>query len=110
MLDFLFSPVMNITVGLLSGVVVTVLIADTYYKEKIYKEKAKRFAAEEKLQLLRKRLQNVEGTLYLSSRKREEKAYMDKMMTYAKEINRKPMVFETVEQDGKIVACTGRLN
>lgn len=110
MLDFLFSPVMNVTVGLLSGVVITTLIAETYFKDKIYKEKVKRIAAEDKMEALRRHLEAAKSELYLSSRKKEEKAYMDKMMTYGKEISRKPMVFETVEQDGNIIACTGRLN
>lgn len=110
MLNFLFNPIMDVIVGLLSGIVVTILIADTYYKEKIYKEKAKRFEAEEKLQIMRKNLQDVESKLYFNNKRKEEKAYLNKMMAYRKEINRKPMVFETVEHDGKIVACTGRLN
>lgn len=110
MLDFLFSPVVNLFVGLLSGVVCTTLIAEIYFKDKIYKEKAKRFATEEKLQLLHKHLQDVEAKLYISSREKVEKEYVDRFTVYGKEINRKPMVFETVEQDGKIVACTGRLN
>ena len=80
------------------------------YKNKIYKERAKRFEAEEKLQVVRRNLQDVESKLHFNDKRKEEKAYMDKMMTYGKEISRKPMVFETVEQDGKIVACTGRLN
>lgn len=110
MLDFLFSPVMNITVGLLSGVVCTTLIAETYFKDKLLRERSKRVAAEEKVEVLRSHLEAAKSELYLSSRKKEEEAYIEKMTAYRKEINRKPMVFETVEQDGKIIACTGRLN
>lgn len=110
MLDFLFSPVMNLFVGILAGVVITALMADFYYKDKVYKERARRVSAEEKAEVLRTRLENAQSEVYLSRRKRTEKMYMDRFTAYGKEINRKPMVFETVEHDGKIVACTGRLN
>ena len=106
MLDFLFSPVMNVTVGLLSGVVVTVLIADAYYKNKIYKERAGRVAAEYKADLLRSRLEAAKGELYLRSQKKTEKEYMDKMMAYSKEMNRKPMMTQIVTNEkGEFRGC-----
>ena len=110
MLNFLFNPIMDVIVGLLSGVVVTVLIADAYYKDKVLRERTRRISAEGKMEVLRSHLEAAKSELYLSSRKKEEEAYMEKMTAYRKEINRKPMVFETVEQDGNIIACTGRLN
>lgn len=106
MLDFLFSPVANLFVGLLSGVVCTTLIADFYYKDKVYKERARRVSAEDKAELLRSRLEAARGELYLSSQKKTEKEYMDKMMAYSKEMNRKPMMTQIVTNEkGEFRGC-----
>ncbi len=109
MLDFLFSPVMNVTVGLLSGVVITVLMADFYYKDKVLQERTRRISAEDKAELLRSRLEAAKGELYLSSQKKTEKEYMDKMMAYSKEMNRKPMMTQIVTNEkGEFKGCVQR--
>lgn len=106
MLDFLFSPVANLFVGLLSGVVCTTLIAETYFKDKLLKERSKRVAAEDKLEVLRSHLEAAKGELYLSSQKKTEKEYMDKMMAYSKEMNRKPMMTQIVTNEkGEFRGC-----
>lgn len=109
MLDFLFSPVANLFVGLLSGVVCTTLIAETYFKDKIYRERCKRLAAEEKTEVLRGKLENAQSEVYLSRRKRTEKMYMDRFTAYGKEINRKPMMTQIVTNEkGEFKGCIQR--
>lgn len=106
MLDFLFSPVANLFVGLLSGVVCTTLIAETYFKDKIYRERCKRLAAEEKTEVLRGKLDDAKSEVYLSRRRKTEKEYMDKMMAYRKEMNRKPMMTQIVTNEkGEFRGC-----
>ena len=109
MLDFLFSPVMNVTVGLLSGVVITVLMADFYYKDKVLRERTRRISAEEKTEVLRGKLENAQNEVYLSRRKRTEKMYMDRFTAYGKEINRKPMMTQIITNEkGEFRGCIQR--